>query len=54
MARVLRATRFLVLVPIVGLALAAALFFVLGGVLLAKVDVRRGILDAGNEVPRVV
>jgi UMF1 family MFS transporter len=29
-------------------------FFVLGGALLARVDVRQGILDAGNEVPRVV
>ena len=34
--------------------IALVVFFVLGGVLLAKVDVRRGILDAGNEVPRVV
>ena len=34
--------------------IALVVFFVLGAVLLAKVDVRRGILDAGNEVPRVV
>ena len=29
-------------------------FFVVGGVLLSRVDVRRGILDAGNIVPAVV
>lgn len=29
-------------------------FFVVGGVLLSRVDVRRGILEAGNEVPQVV
>lgn len=29
-------------------------FFVVGGWLLSRVDVRQGILDAGNEVPRVV
>jgi UMF1 family MFS transporter len=29
-------------------------FFVLGGTLLARVDVRRGIVEAGNEVPSVV
>jgi MFS transporter, UMF1 family len=29
-------------------------FFVVGGFLLATVDVRRGIIDAGNEVPAVV
>lgn len=29
-------------------------FFVLGGVLLSRVDARRGILEAGNEVPAVV
>jgi len=34
--------------------LALMIFFVLGGVLLAKVDMRRGILEAGNEVPAVV
>jgi UMF1 family MFS transporter len=34
--------------------IALVVFFVLGGVLLAKVDVRKGILDAGNELPRVV
>jgi UMF1 family MFS transporter len=33
---------------------ALVVFFVVGGVLLARVDVRRGILDAGNEVPAVV
>ena len=30
---------------------ALIIFFVLGYVLLRKVDVRQGILDAGNEVP---
>jgi UMF1 family MFS transporter len=34
--------------------IALVAFFVVGGVLLARVDVRRGILEAGNEVPRVV
>jgi UMF1 family MFS transporter len=29
-------------------------FFVVGGVLLTRVDVRRGISDAGNEQPRIV
>jgi UMF1 family MFS transporter len=29
-------------------------FFVLGGFLLSRVDVRRGIVEAGNEVPAVV
>jgi UMF1 family MFS transporter len=33
---------------------ALVVFFVLGGALLARVDVRQGILDAGNEVPVVV
>ena len=34
--------------------IALVVFFVLGGVLLARVDVRQGIIDAGNEVPKVV
>jgi MFS transporter, UMF1 family len=34
--------------------LALIVFFVLGGVLLAKVDMRKGIREAGNEVPAVV
>jgi UMF1 family MFS transporter len=33
---------------------ALIVFFVVGGVLLARVDVRRGIIEAGNEVPAVV
>jgi UMF1 family MFS transporter len=33
---------------------ALALFFVLGGLLLTRVDVRRGVLEAGNELPRVI
>ena len=33
---------------------ALVVFFVLGYVLLRRVDVRQGILDAGNELPRVV
>jgi UMF1 family MFS transporter len=33
---------------------AVVVFFVVGGLLLARVDVRRGIREAGNEVPRVV
>ena len=33
---------------------ALVIFFVLGGTLLARVDVRKGIRDAGNEVPAVV
>jgi MFS transporter, UMF1 family len=34
--------------------LALLVFFLLGGWLLSRVDMRRGILDAGNEVPAVV
>lgn len=33
---------------------ALMVFFVLGGVLLSRVDIRRGIQEAGNRVPRVV
>jgi len=33
---------------------ALVVFFLVGGVLLARVDVRRGIVDAGNEAPAVV
>ena len=33
---------------------ALVVFFVAGFVLLRRVDVRRGILDAGNELPHVV
>jgi UMF1 family MFS transporter len=33
---------------------ALVLFFVVGLVLLLRVDVRRGITDAGNRVPQVV
>ncbi len=33
---------------------ALVVFFVVGGLLLARVDVRKGILDAGNELPRVI
>ncbi len=33
---------------------ALVIFFIIGGVLLSRVDVRKGILDAGNELPRVV
>jgi UMF1 family MFS transporter len=29
-------------------------FFLVGGVLLSRVKMRQGILDAGNEVPAVV
>ena len=34
--------------------LSLIVFFVLGGVLLARLDVRRGIADAGNQQPQVV
>ena len=33
---------------------ALVVFFVLGGVLLRRVDIRRGISEAGNAVPAVV
>jgi UMF1 family MFS transporter len=33
---------------------ALVVFFVLGGVLLSRVDMRRGIVEAGNELPAVV
>jgi MFS transporter, UMF1 family len=33
---------------------ALIVFFVLGGALLSRVNVRQGIIDAGNEMPRVV
>ncbi|WP_460467542.1 MFS transporter [Calidifontibacter terrae] len=34
--------------------IALITFFVVGGVLLRRVDVRRGITDVGNQVPRIV
>jgi UMF1 family MFS transporter len=34
--------------------IALVVFFVLGGALLSRVNVRQGIIDAGNQVPRVV
>ena len=37
------------------LALVALIaFFVIGGILLARVDLRKGILDAGNVLPKVI
>ncbi len=33
---------------------ALIIFFVVGGILLARVDIRQGIRDAGNEMPAVV
>lgn len=33
---------------------ALLIFFVVGGLLLSRVDMRKGIRDAGNEMPRVV
>ena len=33
---------------------ALVIFFIVGGLLLSRVDMRRGILEAGNEVPRVI
>jgi UMF1 family MFS transporter len=33
---------------------ALVLFFVVGGLLLRRVDVARGIRDAGNEAPAVL
>jgi MFS transporter, UMF1 family len=33
---------------------ALILFFVIGGVLLSRVDMRRGIIDAGNALPKVL
>ncbi len=48
MSRVLAATRYLILVPILGLLLAAALFFVLGGIGLVRqlIEVVAGFLPA--------
>ena len=34
--------------------LALIVFFLLGGVLLSRVKMREGIVQAGNEVPRVI
>ncbi len=34
--------------------LALVVFFVLGGLILRRVDMRQGIIDAGNELPRVI
>lgn len=34
--------------------IALVVFFIVGGGLLSRVDVRRGIVEAGNQVPRVV
>jgi UMF1 family MFS transporter len=33
---------------------ALVIFFVVGGLLLSRVNVRQGIIDAGNELPAVV
>jgi MFS transporter, UMF1 family len=33
---------------------ALVVFFVLGGAILARVDVRRGVVEAGNRLPAVV
>ncbi|MFV0463823.1 MAG: MFS transporter [Nostocoides sp.] len=33
---------------------ALVVFFVIGGILLRRVDVRQGIIDAGNDLPQVV
>jgi UMF1 family MFS transporter len=33
--------------------IALVAFFVIGGVLLSRVDMRKGILDAGNELPQI-
>ena len=34
--------------------IALAAFFVIGGVLLSRVDMRRGIIEAGNTLPKVL
>jgi uncharacterized membrane protein YqhA len=51
MARVLRGTRYLVLVPILGLAVAAAFFFVFGGIGLIRllVEIFLGRFGFGHE-----
>ena len=62
MARFLSSTRFLVIVPIAGLALAAGVFFVFGGINLiiliveAVVELLRGEVQAthGEEIPFVI
>ncbi len=60
MSRVLSATRYLIVVPILGLLLAAALFFVLGGIGLVRqlVEVLAGFLGSvthsGGEVDKGV
>ena len=33
---------------------ALVVFFVVGGVLLTRVDMRKGITDAGNALPKVI
>jgi UMF1 family MFS transporter len=33
---------------------ALAVFFLVGGVLLTRVDMRKGITDAGNALPKVL
>ncbi len=33
---------------------ALMVFFLVGGAILSRVDIRRGIIEAGNEVPRVI
>ena len=34
--------------------IALVAFFVVGGILLARVDMRKGIIDAGNVLPKVL
>jgi uncharacterized membrane protein YqhA len=47
MARVLKGTRFLILLPILGLAMAAALFFVLGGIGLIRLTIEMLLQSVG-------
>jgi uncharacterized membrane protein YqhA len=55
MSRVLSATRYLIIVPILGLLLAASIFFILGGVALFRqlidlvINVLGGVAPAGDE-----
>lgn len=50
MSRIFSSTRYLVIMPILGLALAAALFFVIGGISLIGllVDVVRQVISTGS------
>ena len=54
MTRLLNGTRYLIIIPIIGLALAAAAFFVFGGIGLISLLIEvllNGIESRGRDIP---